>query len=476
MNVEIVTNPKVFISYAWTNDEYSKEVATIAERLVNNGIDVLFDKWELSLGKNKYPYMEKSVADNTVSKVLIFCNQDYKSRADNRILGVGDETVIISAEVYKKKDSTKFIPIVMEHKTNGETYIPTYLEGKIYVDLSRNNPQFVSEYEKLVRDIWSEPEIQKPKLGQKLIWLQEINENLGTFISIRESYSRAGNSRNKQNQYESQFLEELKIHLGNSLLVEEISGFLVYDSILKLKDLRDQWLLFIQEMIVSDNEDTGFRVSHQVSEITNFIHQARSNLHNVNATENLDYFIWESFICITALFIQFESFLQLRMFLNQPYVNLSGEKVENGYVNNDFNFSYLEQQYKPSTDKPRLFTLAGDLLVNRREFAPFITKHKIVLADIILYQLSEFCLIKNPSLVWFPKTCVYDYDRRYWQKLYSKNFCKKVFPLFDVSNIDQLKNAIQKCKNVNPINCYFSCESLPKIIDLINIDNIGTFD
>ena len=476
MDDELISTPKVFISYAWTNPEYQAEVTTIAERLLNDGIDVLFDKWELILGMNKYQYMEKSVTDESVSKVLIFCDQEYKTRADNRISGVGDETVIISAEVYKKKDSTKFIPIVMVRDTKGEPYLPAYLDGKIYVDLCSDNPNYEPEYLKLVRTIWDKPEIQKPKLGQKPIWLEVNNENLGTFIALRESYGRSGTSKNKQYQYESQFIEELKNLLENSFLINKVSGNLVYDSILKLKNLRDQWLLLIQEMIISDNKDTGFRVANHVSEIIDFVYQKRADSHNAIQTENIDYFVWESFICITALFVSYESFFQLRSFLNQPYTNLFGGKVENGYCNNFFDFKYLELDYKPTTDNPRRLTLAGDLLVNGREFRPLITKQRIVLADIILYQLSEVCLINNPRLVWFPITYIYDYDRRYWQKLYSKTFCRKVFPLFDVSNVDQLKTVIQKNKNANPISFYNTFESLPRIIDSINVDAIGTFD
>lgn len=476
MDNELISTPKVFISYAWTSPEYQSEVTTIAERLVNDGIEVLFDKWELSLGKNKYQYMEKSVTDETVSKVLLFCDQEYKSRADNRAFGVGDETVIISAEVYKKKDSTKFIPIVMVRDTKGEPYLPAYLEGKIYVDLSSNNPNYESEYLKLVRTIWDKPEIRKPKLGQKPIWLEVNNEDLGTFIALRESYGRTGISKNKQYQIESQFLEELKGHLENSLLKDRISGDLVYDSILELKELRDQWLLFIQEMIVTDNENTGFKVANHISEIVDLVYQTRVDHHNAISTESLDYFVWESFICITALFIHYENFFQLRKFLNQPYTSIFGEKVENGYCNINFDFHYLERQYKPTTDNPRRLTLAGDLLVNGREFRPFITKQKIVLADIILFQLSEICLIKNPRLVWFPKTFVYDHDKRYWQKLYSKTFCQKVFPLFDVSNVEQLKEVIQKNKNANPINYYNTPEDLPRISDLLDFNKIGTFD
>lgn len=39
-----IENPKVFISYAWSNEEYQNKVLSFATALMNDGVDVLFDK------------------------------------------------------------------------------------------------------------------------------------------------------------------------------------------------------------------------------------------------------------------------------------------------------------------------------------------------------------------------------------------------------------------------------------------------
>jgi hypothetical protein len=42
-----VETPKAFISYSRTNAEHIKWVVELAEELVENGIDVVLDKWHL---------------------------------------------------------------------------------------------------------------------------------------------------------------------------------------------------------------------------------------------------------------------------------------------------------------------------------------------------------------------------------------------------------------------------------------------
>ena len=69
-------------------------------------------------------------------KVLIFCDKTYTEKANNRTGGVGDETVIISSEVYGKVTQEKFIPIITERDEDGKEYVPAYIKTRIYIDFS----------------------------------------------------------------------------------------------------------------------------------------------------------------------------------------------------------------------------------------------------------------------------------------------------------------------------------------------------
>ncbi|MDR1296126.1 MAG: toll/interleukin-1 receptor domain-containing protein, partial [Deltaproteobacteria bacterium] len=126
--------PKVFISYSWsTASDLSIE---LAKRLMRNGVDVVIDKWNLLEGQNKYEFMQKSVNDETIDKVILLCDKSYSEKANEFKDGVGQETMIISPQIYKDVLQTKFLPIVIEKDDQNNPYLPSYLKPLIYIDLS----------------------------------------------------------------------------------------------------------------------------------------------------------------------------------------------------------------------------------------------------------------------------------------------------------------------------------------------------
>lgn len=161
-------NKKVFISYAWQTDNDNR-VLHLAEKLVADGIDVKFDKWDLRPGQDKYVFMESMVKDPDIDKVLIICDSFYKEKADNRQGGVGDETTIVSPSMYTAAEQEKFIPILFERDKQGREFLPIYLASRIYIDLCDSNLEG-EEYVKLIRHIYEEPEYVKPALGTKPNW------------------------------------------------------------------------------------------------------------------------------------------------------------------------------------------------------------------------------------------------------------------------------------------------------------------
>ena len=110
--------PKIFISYSWSKDALAL-VLDLANRLVSHGVDVVLDKWDLKEGNDKYKFMERCVNDPSITKVLIICDKAYAQKANDRTGGVGDETVIISSEVYGNARQEKFIPIIAERDEEG---------------------------------------------------------------------------------------------------------------------------------------------------------------------------------------------------------------------------------------------------------------------------------------------------------------------------------------------------------------------
>jgi hypothetical protein len=151
----------VFIHYSWDNEIHKNWVLNLANRLVSDGVDVFFDRFDLSIGSNNNYFMEKiSHAD----KVIIIMTKKYKKKADEREGGAGFEYHIISNEIAKSlKGNNKFIPILREQTSSEST--PILLQGMLYHDMSEDEI-FEVNYLELLRIILNKPQIIKPKLGK----------------------------------------------------------------------------------------------------------------------------------------------------------------------------------------------------------------------------------------------------------------------------------------------------------------------
>ena len=123
--------PKVFVSYSWAGKARAKRIADFLR--TECGVDVVIDIYHLKPGQNKYAFMQRIVDDASIDRVLVLCDQAYQERANNFEGGVGDEATIISPKIYKDAKQTKFLPVVMEKDDEGNPYIPTFADGRIYL-------------------------------------------------------------------------------------------------------------------------------------------------------------------------------------------------------------------------------------------------------------------------------------------------------------------------------------------------------
>ena len=199
---------KVFISYSWGTKEHQEWVVNLGERLMNDTVDVILDRWSLKDGHDIYSFMEEMVKSKDVFRVLIVCDKNYKEKADRREGGVGTETQIITPELYNNEKQEKFIPIVLERDENNKPYLPVYLATRKYIDFSKEEFHEDS-YEELLRNILEAPSIAKPKLGVKPPYY--ITENPVNLSELNSSLRTLENQVKKHpeniNIYASNFLE-----------------------------------------------------------------------------------------------------------------------------------------------------------------------------------------------------------------------------------------------------------------------------
>ncbi len=166
------TSPKVFISYSWSSEKHKDWVLGFAHALITAGVDVVFDRWVLNPGCDKYFFMEKCFSDPDIQKVLIICDKSYKIKADSRKGGVGDETLIISPEMYGNESQEKFIGVVVEMDESGDPCLPIYLRSRMYIDLHDRELEG-DNFKDLVRNIYGKPSLKKPQLGSALTGLMK---------------------------------------------------------------------------------------------------------------------------------------------------------------------------------------------------------------------------------------------------------------------------------------------------------------
>ena len=104
----------------------------MATDLRGDGVETILDQWHTDLGDQLSLFMEKEIRENDY--VLIVCTPNYRLKSDGRMGGVGYEGDIMTAEVLTKRNHRKFIPVLA--RGIWDESAPTWLKGKIYVDLS----------------------------------------------------------------------------------------------------------------------------------------------------------------------------------------------------------------------------------------------------------------------------------------------------------------------------------------------------
>jgi len=471
--------PKVFISYSWAVGDKVKE---LAERLVANGVDVVLDKWDLKEGQDKYAFMEQAVNNPEITRVLIICDKTYSEKANNRTGGVGDETVIISPEIYGNVAQEKFVPVVFEKDENGNPHLPAYIKSRIYFDLS-NEDIYEVEYEKLLRNIFGKPEYKKPKLGKAPEWL---NDEDVSFSAIRDVIKQikgySGNNSSKADFLTRKAIEEFTQAL-TSLgfpLDKPIEPDLYLKRIEASKPLRDYFVDYV-EALISKDISVGDILSNYFEELHNNV----SNTHGLSQyySDNFEFyyfFIWESFICTISALLYYEKYADINKIIARTYFlkkkNCSSNEEASTFIEFYQNFRIIENVCKPQSDNPRLYTLAGEIIVGR-EKRPFITKESIVNADLILYQVSS-AIFDTKDWKWFPALYVYsDWSpQRIWVRLRSKRYCEKLYPLFGVDSILKLKEKIANCIYDNKYRHRNAYDAAPNILASIKLEEIGSLE
>ena len=476
--------PKVFVSYAWANENTVNFVSDLAKRLVQHGVDVIWDKWSLQEGQDKYAFMERSVNDDSISHVLLICDKAYKERADSRRGGVGDETTVITPKIYGNTNQTKFIPILFERDDSGNEYLPAYIKSRIYIDFS-NASDYENSYERLLRHLYDKPIDKKPPRGKPPAWLDEDSVNYNELNTlVKKNKNLPDNQPHKFQELKMNFTETFINTLNEMRFPDDKFDT---ESLLKkidsLKPIRDIYFDFLLATITSGYFSSDF-VKDFFENLYNRVPTAAKNGYSERDFEYYDFLLWESFIGTITILWKYEKYSEIHELVIRKYFlrdNLffgSNEKICSFLTFRKY-LPTLEEECQKNF-KQRYVSYASKLLIEREKL-PYLNKNALCETDLRLYHLSTILLEPSSGFfksVWFPSTyCYLPETKNIWQKLISKSYCDRILPLFGVQTISELKklfsNINQKqLESVGYRNGFYS--NAPNILAYVKVTDIAT--
>jgi len=443
--------PKVFISYSWTNDDHVKWVEDLATRLMADGVDVIFDQWDLKRGHDKYVFMEQMVTDPTVKNVIAICEARYAAKADGREGGVGTESQIISPQIYEKTKQEKFIPIVRERDAEGNPCLPTFFKSRIYIDFS-DGLAFEDSYDTLLRDIHDAPAKKRPPIGRRP---SHLHDNPAISVRTTSLYLRLKDNIEKQkpfaaaiyDDYLELFLESLdafriRVTEHNRLTFDDN----VVESIDSFRPYRDEFVdchLYMQKYAPTSTTDESLFSFFE--RFASFQNRAESdNGWNSADFDNYKFLARELFLYSVAGCIRLKRYKFAADLISGRY------HVANTYRGHDFGYRQADvfnehirslDEYRKQRLKLNWISLTGEIM-NTRAPCGRIGFPEIVQTDFLLFIRRHF---PGGGPHWYPRCLPYASRQdafELFSKAWTEEGLKPLAKILGVSTHDQLVDGI----------------------------------
>lgn len=152
--------PRLFVSYSHDSQAHKDWVLALATRLLANGVDFVFDQWDLTLGSDLARFMEAGLI--AADRVLAVCTAAYVGKANAGRGGVGYEKVILTAQLMRDVTADRIIPIIRDNAL--AVPVPTFLDGRVYIDF-RDDASYEATYAELIHDVHGRKVSPRPRMG-----------------------------------------------------------------------------------------------------------------------------------------------------------------------------------------------------------------------------------------------------------------------------------------------------------------------
>ncbi|MCR8635758.1 toll/interleukin-1 receptor domain-containing protein [Paenibacillus radicis (ex Xue et al. 2023)] len=465
--------PKVFISYAWSSIEQDDWVVRLATRLMENGVEIVFDKWDLKPGQDKFVFMEQMVTSSEIDKVLVICDHAYKAKADGRKGGVGTETQILSQEVYEKVGQERVIPIIAELDEQGNSLVPAYMKNRIFIDLSSED-KYESGYEQLLRHLYNQPLYRRPERGVAPSYLfDDAPSHLKTTninSQIKDAILRnPARVKNLFQEFIQAFIETLSKFQYERIDGKELDDIIV-DNIHNMIPLRDDFIRFVElHCEYQESADIAIFVDFFERMITFTRASEGLGSHDIRQFDHFKFLLRELFLFTVLVFIEKSRVRSLLLLLESTYFfNKSGSLVPVSYDSLHMNCTSLDETRNRRLGLRKL-CLSADILINEHTTKNY-SKNQMIQADLLLYYFSV--LRNRNTRNWYPITYIYgEYIQLpLLQRLQSRDFATKVMELFEASSVEELKH---KFSNFQNKLSGFNYDSIPSLQDHLEPSKIG---
>jgi hypothetical protein len=444
-----MTAPKLFISYSWTTPSHEQWVLDLAERLRQDNIDVILDKWDLREGHDAYAFMERMVTDKEIKKVAIICDAAYVRKANERARGVGAETQIITGEIYGTTTQDKFVAVIAEKDDDGKPYLPAYYTGRIHIDLA-DLDRHEEQYERLVRWVFDKPLYVKPPLGKTPAFLEAATAvTIGnrssmkrTLDQLRDGEPTAAAALDDYLSSVAEGVEQLRILKVPGIEFDQQ----VIDSIDAFSPTRDELLGVVRTISRYQPTDENLTKVHRFFEKLLRYHGPLSNVSSWSSDDfdNFVFLTYELFVHTIAILLDGDRFEQAAMLMETDFyiernVSSGGEPMASA-TTLDRDLESLERRNHRLGLKR--VSLRADLLHERTKTMP-VRFELLAQADLVL-----FLHFRRRGLHWWPYTSLYLGSGRTPLPLFARanstRFFEKMRVLFGVDTGTQLRDFLQQ--------------------------------
>src|SRR5690606_21086099 len=209
---------------------------------------------------------------------------------------------------------------------NGNAFVPTFLESRIYIDLS-DDDNFEENYETLLRNTYQRPAYSKPKLGKAPSYLFEETPMTHKTSSIFRSFdNQITKSPQRINSiirdFLNDFYEDLKGYSAEVGGIRDTFSFgkIIHDNIVSYTPLRNDYVAFLDKVLKSEVE-FDIEIFIKFFEKLPILKDPQDNRGSWSPSEfdNFRFFIHEIFLYTIAVGLKDEKYKFVEEILYSSY-------------------------------------------------------------------------------------------------------------------------------------------------------------